>query len=376
MVKGRISQVISRVPGGQYIPHLDSLSSSLKFLNQYKAELGHIKGLQQKLKGSMTSVRQLEGKLDQVQDAQQYIQQREQLLTKALSGYGRLFSNDLGKISSEMSIYKAQVQNYKQLWQQPDRIESRAIALLNKVPAFTAFIKKNSMIASLFQVPSDYGNTASLQGLQTRTMVEQVLQQKMQQASSDGRQRIQQQMAEAKQQLKDKLPGGGSTVDMPDFQPKDLKSKTLKQRIEFGTNVQFNKATGFLPTTSDLAGQVAYKFSKKASIGLGASFNAGWGNNIKKLHFTAQGLGLRSFVDMKLKGKLYINGGFEFDYNKTVPNVPALHNLNGWTRSALLGIERKYEISSKVKGDVMLLFDVLYREKGGQPLVLRTGYNF
>jgi hypothetical protein len=379
MVRGKITKISSRIPGGQYISRLDTLQASLKFLDKYKSELGQVKGLQQKLQESLGSVHQLEGKLGQVQDIQQYIQQRKQLLTKALSGYGQLFSKNLGKINQEVFYLHAQVQNYKQLWEHPDQAEARALSLLRRTPAFSDFMKKNSMIASLFHLPSDYGSTASLQGLQTRSMVERELQQRLQQAGADGRQKIQQQMAQAKQQLqqlKDKLPGGGSSAQMPDFQPKDMKSKTLRQRLELGANVQFNKASSLFPTTSDIAGQVAYKFSKKGSAGLGMSFNLGWGTNIRKIHFTAQGLGLRSFMSMKVKGKLYLNGGFEFDHDKTIPNIPALKDMNGWTRSALLGIERKYKISNKVKGDVMLLFDFLYQEKGTAPLVFRTGYTF
>jgi hypothetical protein len=245
--------------------------------------------------------------------------------------------------------------------------------------AFKTFMEKNSMLASLFRLPSDYGTTASLQRLQTRSMVERELQQRLQQAGTDGRQQLQEQMGQARQQLqqlKDKLPGGSSNAEMPDFQPNDMKSQTFLRRLELGANVQFNKANGLFPTTSDIAGQVAYKFSKKGSAGIGMSFNLGWGTDIRKIHFTAQGLGLRSFVDMKLKGKIYINGGIEANYNKTIPNIPALWYMNGWTRSALLGIERKYQITSKVKGDVMLLFDFLYREKDGDPVVFRTGYTF
>lgn len=195
-------------------------------------------------------------------------------------------------------------------------------------------------------------------------------------------QQIQQQLQQAQQQLQqlqNKLGGmGSSTANMPNFKPNDLKSKTIFQRLEYGTNLQFEKSTGWYPTTSDIATQIGYKFSKNGSAGIGASFKLGWGN-IHKIRFTAQGLGVRSYLDYKLKGTFHLNGGFEMAYNTTIPDIPVLKNWNGWTRSALLGIERKYKISNKVNGDVMLLFNFLYKQQvplTRSPLVFRMGYNF
>src|SRR5699024_5639958 len=221
------------------------------------------------------------------------------------------------------------------------------------------------------------------------------LQSRMIAGQADGRARIQQQMARARQKLKDlkdKLSGGGRAASFtkasagnPNFKPKTLKSRTFFQRLEFGGNIQFSKPARVasfsginFPTTSDIAGQVAYKFSEKGSAGIGAAFKLGWGSNIRKIHFTAQGFGLRSFIDYKLKGTLYVNGGLEMNYNKTIPRIVELEGLNGWTTSALLGIEKKYRITDKLKGNMMLLFDFLYKQHipQTQPLVFRVGYHF
>ncbi|TAM94752.1 MAG: hypothetical protein EPN39_16790 [Chitinophagaceae bacterium] len=409
LVRNKVTKITSRIPSGKYIPYLDSLQTSLNFLSKYQADLSKAGGVEKGLSGSLNTLRQaqgdlmkaqgslrqaqadvqqLEGKLNQVQDVQQYIQQRQQLLTQALSKYGGLFSKNIGSISKECYYYKTTIENYKELWQHPDQVEAKAMELLNKMPAFTKFMQEHSMIAGLFRIPSGYGSAGSVAGLQTRSMVEQELQQRIQQAGPNGMQQIQQQMQQAQQQLQqlqNKLPGGGSSASMPDFKPNDLKSKTLFQRLDYGTNLQFEKATGWYPTTSDIAAQIGYKFSKNGSAGIGASFKLGWGN-IHKIHFTAQGLGVRSYLDYKLKGTFYLNGGFEMMYNTTIPDIPALKNWNGWTRSALLGIERKYKISSPFggnkggfKGDLMLLFNFLYKQQVPpvrSPLVFRMGYNF
>jgi hypothetical protein len=383
LVKGKVTGLASKIPAHPYIPYLDTLKNSLDFLNKYSGKLSQVKEMQEKLHSSLNSVQQLEGKLNQLQDAQAYIQQRKQLLEETLRGYDGVFKKNLGKIDKDLYYYKAQMQNYKELWEHPDKIETKALEALHKVPAFNGFMKEHSALASLFNVAGSQAGSMqeNLQGLQTRSMIEQEIQQRLQEAGAGGREQVQQQMQQAQQQLqelKNKLPGGGSIADMPNFKPKELKSKTLFQRLEYGTNIQFGKASGWYPTTSDIAAQIGYKFSEKGSAGIGTSFKLGWGN-IHKIHFTARGLGLRSYLDYKLKGAFYVNGGFEMNYNTTMPDIPALKNWNGWTRSALLGIEKKYKISNKVNGNMMLLFNFLYREQvppTRSPLVFRVGYGF
>lgn len=385
LIKGKAGKLTSKIPGsqvllraGKYIPRLDSIQTSLKFLNKYNSQLSQLKSVQQKLQGSLKSVQQLEGRLQQVQNVQQYIQQQQQVLTQALSRYGNTFAPYLGSISKQAYYYRAQVANYEELWSHPDQVEAKAMELLNKVPAFTQFMKEHSMIAGLFAIPTGYGQ--SVAGLQTRAMVERQIQQQLQTAGPNGRQLISQQMQQAKdqlQQLQNKFPGLDNAAQMPNFRPKELKSKTFLQRVQLGANIQFAKSSQYFPTSSDIALQAAYQFTKNGSAGLGAAYKLGLGN-IHKIRFTSQGLGLRSFMDYKIKGTIYANGGFEYNYNKTIPDIQALKNWNGWTRSALLGIEKKYKISDKVSGNLLLLYDFLYNQHTPttQPLVFRMGYNF
>jgi hypothetical protein len=49
----------------------------------------------------------------------------------------------------------------------------------------------------------------------------------------------------------------------------------------------------------------------KAVIGFGAGCKIGWGKDISNIHLTSQGVSLRSYVDLKLKGGIWISGGYE-----------------------------------------------------------------
>ena len=389
---GKIEGWTDRLPGKNYIPYLDTLKNALGFLNQYGSKLNQLKNGQEQLQTAMGSVQALESRMQQLQGIQQYMDERKALLAQVLSKYGDAFQKDMSRITKNLAFYKGRVQNYKALWQEPDKLEAKTLEMLHQVPAFNRFMQKHSALAALFNVSRSTASGSleeELQGLQTRQHVQQALQGRLQAGGTDGRQRISQQMTRARQhlrQLKDKLSSGGSTADMPDFQPRDLKSHTLFQRLEFGGNVGVSKPPRFssvpditFPTTSDIAGQVAYKFSDKGSVGVGVAFKLGWGTSIRKIHFTMGGYELRSFIDWQIRqSSFYLNGGMEMHFNQTAPDVPELEALNDWVPSALLGLKKKYKINDKLKGTMMLLFDFLYQQHlpRTQPVVFRVGYSF
>jgi hypothetical protein len=82
-------------------------------------------------------------------------------------------------------------------------------------------------------------------------------------------------------QLKDKIlkfGSGSSDAAMPEgFKPNNQKNKNFLQRLEYGANIQSQKATNFFPVTSDLGLSVGYKLNDKSIIGIGASYKIGLG---------------------------------------------------------------------------------------------------
>ena len=135
--------------------------------------------------------------------------------------------------------------------------------------------------------------------------------------------------------------GGG---DLPDFKPNMQKTKTFLQRLEYGFNMQFGKTNSLIPGTADLALSAGYKINDKSIIGLGASYKLGMGT-IQNIHFSHQGIGLRSFIDWKLpplfkqmRNGFFISGGYEINHNAGFKNIEQLKNYSAWQRSALLGV--------------------------------------
>jgi hypothetical protein len=372
---GLKNKVTGKLPLGN--SYLDSLGNSLKFLEGKGELLGVSKG---KLAGVTGNIESLQGKLQQAEQIKAYIREHKKQLKEQLSQYAG-FTKDLQKINKEAYYYGQQINEYKSVLKDKKKAEAKAMELLKKMPAYNDFLRKNSQIASLFNLGAAGNSTAqSLEGLQTRTQVEQMIQQRL--GNDPGaRQAVSQQMDQAKAQLnelKNKFPDLDNAGDMPDFKPNPMKTKSFLQRLEFGGNIQFQKSSRYFPTTTDIAGQVGYKFHKNGTAGIGASYKLGMGTGWNDIAISHQGVGLRSFVDWKLKGTFFVNGGFEQNYVSTIAHADQLKNWKGWQGSALLGISKKYKVSAKMKGNIMVLYDFMAKRNmpSTSPVKLRIGYNF
>ncbi len=385
---------------GEYIPGLDSLRTGLSFLNQHQQLLSGSSIKFASINSSLSEVQQLQAKFNTAGEVQQFISQREQYLKSQLSQYG--FGKELAAINQEAYYYQQQLAQFKSLLHDKDKMKQKAFSELNKIPAYQAFMQKNSYLGKLFGLPDDYGSAESVAGLQTKAMVKQMIAQlggsAITGAGAGGSgspsagggnpgQFVQQQLGSAQQQLTQlqgkitqlALPGGSSgNVVMPDFKPNGQKTKRFLQRVEYGVDFQTQKSNILVPTTSDIAMRLGYKLSDKNSVGLGISYKLGLGNGLNHIAFSNQGLGLRSYIDIKAKGSIWILGGFEYNYLQSFSKISEIKNLDLWQKSTLFGLSKKYKITQKRTGNLQLLFDALYQQHIPQsnPFLFRMGYLF
>jgi DNA repair exonuclease SbcCD ATPase subunit len=355
---------------------LDTLENSLKFLNGSKALLGSSLA---KLKGATNSLQELRGRLQQVEDIKAYIREHKQQLREQLKQYTG-FTKGLQKMNKEAYYYGQQVNEYKSLLKDKKKAEAKALALLKKMPAYSDFIQKHSQLGSLFGLIASGNVAQSVEGLQTRTQVEQLVQQRIGNTPA-AQQAVNQAMDQARSQfseLKSKFPDLDNSADMPDFKPNPLKAKSLLQRMEFAWNIQFQKSSKYFPTYADIAGQIAYKFHKNGSLGVGIAYKLAMGKGWDHISFGHLGLGFRSFLDWRIRGTFFINGGFEENYQNTFTSLNQLKSQNMWRGSALLGLSKKYQINPKLKGNIMVLYDFLAPRQlpKTDAIKVRIGYNF
>ena len=377
----------------QYIPGLDTLSTSLKFLQQNPGLLSQTEEIKEKLADAMNKVKGLESQLQKAEDLKQFLKERRQFLKEQLSKFG--FAKELKKLNKQVYYYSQQLNEYKAIINDPKKIERKAIELLSKTKLFKEFMQKNSILSSLFRMPgdpNDPGYTASLAGLQTRASVQQLIQNQLAAGGPNAQQQLQANLQQAQaqlQQLKDKVikaGGGSSNAELPEFKPNNQKTKNFLQRLELGTNVQSQKSTNFFPVTSDIGLSVGYKLNDNSLIGLGASYKLGWGSGWNNLSVTHQGVGLRSFIDWKLKGSFYISGGYEQNYKPLLRslNIPSPVGGNwmgaAWQQSGLIGLSKQVSVKSKLfkKTKIQLLWDFMSYQQipRTQPIIFRIGYSF
>jgi hypothetical protein len=131
---------------------------------------------------------------------------------------------------------------------------------------------------------------------------------------------------------------------------------------------------------TDFGLSLGYDLGKGNVIGVGASYKLGWGNGIRDIAFSSQGVGLRSFIDVKLGGTLSVTGGFEYNYTTPFSTFQNLHRLQYWTRSGLIGLSKKIPVKNRVvkNTSVQVLWDFLsyYQVPRTQPILFRIGYSF
>ena len=366
----------------KYIPGLDTMGTSLKFIDQYKDKVKNVKELQ----AAMTKVDALKSQFQKAEDIKAFLKQQKQYLKDNLEKFG--MAKQLKKLNKQAYYYSQQLKDYKETLKDESKIERKTLELLNQAKPFQDFMKKNSMLASLFRMPADDPNDPaylqSLAGLQTKAQVNTQLQNQFGSGSGVTEQlkgNVQQAQGQL-QQLKDKISkaGGGSSDDeIPDFKPNGQKTKTFLQRLEYGTNMQTVQSTSYFPVTSDMGLSVGYKLNDKSIIGVGASYKMGWGQNIKHINITSQGAGARSFLDVKLKKSIWFSGGFEMNYRTNITSIDQLKDASAWQQSGLVGLSKKFNVKTKFfkNTNLKLLWDFLiYRQvPRTQPIVFRVGYS-
>lgn len=362
---------LNGIAGGNnvYSSKLDSMQTALRFLGK---------------SGVAGSYAQLQQRLNAAGEIKQRLKEREQVLKREMEQFG--LTKAFRKYRKEVYYYRAQVDEYRNIFNDPSKLESKLLQLANKVPAFKDFFTKHSMLASMFRLPgNDPAVTAApIPGLQTRAGVQQGMIERfgtgpdVSLAMQENVQSAQAQINQLKEKVQ-QLGGGSSDMDMPDFKPNTQRTKSFWNRIELGANMQSVRGNSFYPVTSDIGLSAGYKLNDKSVIGLGASYKLGWGQNIRQIKITHEGVGLRSFVDVKIKGSFYASGGFEYNYQQpfVLQQLPAIDH---WQQSGLVGVSKVIAVRSKLfrKTKLQLLWDFLsYQQiQASQPIKFRIGYHF
>ncbi|MFT3908297.1 MAG: hypothetical protein QM737_02640 [Ferruginibacter sp.] len=366
----------------EYDEYQDKLTTNLKYIETQKDKLNP--ALAKSASVTSKKMKELNQEVAKTDAIQKMIKDRKKLLmSESLKYLGK--SKYLAKIDKESYYYTETLRNYKDIFSDPVKAEKTVKTILNKIPAFQKFSNENNFFASLFGPPVQGEGLANSPNLQTRAMVNSLVKTKVAGGGANASQVLSQNLQEAKTEIKklqDKVQKSGKSSnkdEMPDFKPNTQKSKTFAQRLEYDFNTQFGQQNKFVPTTANLGLGLGYKINDKSIIGIGVTYKLGMGS-IDHIKFTHQGIGLRTYVESKLKKQFYISGGFEMNHDHTINNFKELKYGYVWQRSGLIGISKKIKIKTKFfkNTKLQLLYDFLYQDHypNTQPIIFRTGYNF
>lgn len=369
-----------------YNASLDTVLTSLNFLQQNPEWLSKSKEVKEKLQQALGKVNGLQSKFQKAEEIKKFLKERRQYLKDQLGNLG--FAKELKKVNKQAYYYSQQINEYKSVFKDHKKAEKKALELLSKTKLFKDFLHKNSELASLFRLPGnpdDPVTQASLAGLQTRSQVNGLIQQRLAAGGQGAQAQFQQNIQQAQgqlNQLKNKLTqlgGGGSDLEMPEgFKPNNLKTKNFLQRLELGTNIQSQKANGYFPVTTDLGLSMGYKLNDKSILGVGLSYKMGLGKDIRHIRVTHQGVGLRSFADWQIKGSFWLSGGYEINYRSEFRSIDVLKEFSAWQKSSLIGLSKVISLKTKFfkKTKLQLLWDFLSYQQvpRSQSVIFRIGY--
>ncbi|HRE50902.1 MAG TPA: hypothetical protein PK339_05760 [Flavitalea sp.] len=361
-----------------YSPRLDSMKSVFGFL-QANQLLSQEPAAQEKLQGALKDYAQLQQKFSQSEALRKSITARKEYLAQRLEPFG--MAKSFNKYKAQIYYYRQQMDEYKNILEQPEKLQAKLLSAASHLPAFQSFFNRYSQLGQLFRLPN-VGDMASVDipGLQTRDLLMRELGQRFG-AGFSPNQSIGQGVLDAAaqgEQLKKKineLGANGADLDMPDFKKNEERIKTFAQRLELGTNLQSTKSNNFFPNITDVSLSLGYKASQNAVAGLGLGYRLGLGRDIRHIRLTHEGVNFRSFVDIKMKGSFWITGGGELNYRSSFKDFSILQDLSPWQKSTLVGITKKYQLK-KMKGNIQILYDFLHRQQVPvtQPVVFRVGY--
>ncbi|MBX3257832.1 MAG: hypothetical protein KF862_27125 [Chitinophagaceae bacterium] len=126
---------MDRLLSGRYLPGIDSLATSLGFLKDAGNIVSKTPGIQQKPGSSLQNLQQLQSKLNEAEAIQQFVQQRRQQLKQLLSNYSNLPQNIhkyLGKYQQQVFYYSWQLNELKEILNEPDKLVAKTLAVLKK----------------------------------------------------------------------------------------------------------------------------------------------------------------------------------------------------------------------------------------------------
>ena len=401
----------------QSSPSYDSISKLSKsdtgitaasFSKQKNTSVDSLRGVQsfvQSKSGLSTNAPQAQGTnsdLNSLQGKMNFHNYINQLITQRTNNLKNLAGSEsnvpgLKGIEKQVFYGKSKMSVYKEMEEDPTKAEDKAMEYLQGTSSFDKYMKNaiQGEAGSMQALAADGAGASELEsmGYQTKRQMQKNLQQQfgnnlgavalqMSSQVNDFQKNVTgvtDNIKESKQSLT-----SIKHIDKPSFSVNPMRGLPFWKRIEKQYNWQTTRAStnGKQPAIIEPSAMFGFKHTPKLTYGIGAATDIGLGQSWQNIHLSFQGIGLRSFVSWEWQYGLGAYAGYERMYNKFVftkkvqtqsADVPInAHSTTSYNESVLLGVTKKYCINNKYNGQIQLLYDIWWQEKGlRSPIILR-----
>lgn len=342
-------------------------------------------------------------KLNQEQSKLNFRSYVTELITQRTRELKGLAANEnipgLKGIDKQAFYSKSKMNVYKEWEDDPTKAEDKAMEYLQGTEGFDSHMDKsmNGGGANSIQDLAG-GNTSSSDlekmGFQTKSLLQSSLKAKFGSSLGAVGQNLSKQIVDYQSKAKD-ITGNISVakqstqfvkqltdIDKPSFKVNPMRGLPFRKRIEKQLNWQMTKATlNGAPAILETSAMAGYKQTARLTYGLGIATGIGLGQNWNNIHFSVQGIGFRTYTTWLWQYGLGAYGGYERMYKQAVfvNNAEAStafastrHNTALYSESLLAGLTKNYRINSKWSGQIQVLYDFWWQEKGlSSPIIFR-----
>lgn len=334
--------------------------------------------------------------LSQLQSQLNYRNYINDLITQRTNNIKSIAGNSnipvLTGIEEQVYYTKQKMNVFKQMEDDPSAAEDKAMEYLQGTEGFDQYMDKATAGPNSMQSLGANATAADLQkmGLQTKQQVQAALQQKF----GNNLGGLSQKMGDQIKAFQDKTQSINTAkqtiqnirhiknIHKPSFKINPMRGLPFWKRIEKQYNFQTTRATvDGQPAILQLSAMAGYRQSPRLSYGIGMVEATGLGQNWTNLHLSFQGIGLRSYLCWQWQYGIGAYAGYERLYKQAAfgsntaaeqPLSQSPHSTASYSESVLIGLTKSYHINDKWNGQIQLLYDIWWQQKGLQsPIMIR-----
>ena len=323
-------------------------SEELAWIEHYSGQLEQLEGVVSKYQNKLLN-------LEELQDLKGYSQQLQQLSQESSSYFKEVQDILPSSLTDESPLMK--------------QLESK----IGHYPEFRELQKVTAELEQVRSLPKDQQD--QLKTYQDPDKVKSQAQELVNEHFSQHQDKLQ----AAQQKLatfKKKYSSIQTTKDMSTAVKRNsLEGKPLSERLVLGGMFQVNKD----PTSVDLSPLLGYRFNKKYTLGIGATYRAVL--DFDNFETTDQVYGYRGFFQRDVVKGFFLHGEYErmntAAESSSASTAPTDEAYRRWKSGALVGAGKEYSFVKGIKGQVMVLYDFLHEDGVSpykKPLVIRFGF--